>query len=597
MSLLPEAPLPDSFPPYKAFQRHFGFVPALFRAQSLLPRVIEAEAQIADAVLLAPGALTRVQKETILLTLAARHRNSYCVAAHRHFLRELGVPADRVDTLARNYHDADLPAADVALLDFALTLGSRPDATTRGDIEALRRHALNDEQILEAILMTALTNFLCTLANGLDVAPDFAPAPTLLSSESPMTAISASSPPAREGPYLRAVARDANDFPPFAFFQERFGFIPNIFRAQTLRPDVVEAEAFTVGAVLLTDDILSRVRKEYILLAISAANLNTYCVAVHCELLRNLGIPADASDQIAVDHHYSDLTPADKALLDFALTVARRSPVGLSDVDGLRAHGFTDHQILEAVVMASLTTFLNTLQEGLGTVPDFRPRRVFPLRVNPSEDLAHPMDQGARVDQPHGDPDGENVARAKAGDRDAFEALVRGHHRRVLRVLTCVTGTREDAEDAAQIAFLKAFQHLQSFQGHARFGTWLTRIAINEGLECVRRRRPMDCLTDDEEGTEFRPRHVKAWADDPEQLYQREELRGVVERAVASLPLRYRMAVLLRDLEQLSTAEAAAALELGIPTLKTHLLRGRLMLREALAPHFLPRAGTAEARV
>lgn len=237
-------------------------------------------------------------------------------------------------------------------MDFALTLGSRPDATTRGDIEALRRHALNDEQILEAILMTALTNFLCTLANGLDVAPDFAPAPTLLSSESPITAISASSAPAREGPYLRAVARDANDFPPFAFFQERFGFIPNIFRAQTLRPDVVEAEAFTVGAVLLTDDILSRVKKEHILLAISAANLNTYCVAVHCELRRNRGIPADTSDQIAVDHHYSDLTPADKALLDFALTVARRSPVGLNDVDGLRAHGFTDHQILEAVVMA-----------------------------------------------------------------------------------------------------------------------------------------------------------------------------------------------------------------------------------------------------
>lgn len=597
MSLLPEAPLSDSFPPYVAFQRHFGFVPALFRAQSLLPRAIEAEAQIADAVLLAPGALTRVQKESILVTLAARHRNSYCVAAHRHSLRALGVPAHRVDTLARDHHDADLPASDLALLDFALTLGIRPDTTTRGDIEALRRHALTDEQILEAILMTALTNFLCTLANGLDVAPDFASAPTLLTNDRPISTVIAKLPATGEGPYLRAVARDESDFPPFAFFQERFGFIPNIFRAQTLRPDVVAAEAFTVGAVLLTDDILSRVRKEYILLAISAANLNTYCVAVHCELLRNLGIPADASDQIAVDHHHSDLAAADKALLDFALTVASRSPVGLADVNGLRAHGFTDCQVLEAVVMASLTTFLNTLQVGLGTVPDFRPRRVFPLGVNLSGDLAHPTDGSARVDQPRSDPDGDNVARAKAGDRDAFEALVRGHHRRVLRMLLCVTGKREDAEDAAQVTFLKAFQHLHGFEGHARFATWLTRIAINEGVECVRRRRPMDRLTDDEQGTEFRPRHVKAWPDDPEQLYQREELRGVVERAVASLPLPYRMAVLLRDLEQLSTAEAAAALGLGIPTLKTHLLRGRLMLREALAPHFLPKAGTKETRV
>src|SRR5262249_58186189 len=95
---------------------------------------------------------------------------------------------------------------------------------------------------------------------------------------------------------------------------------------QTLRPDVVEAEAFTVGTVLLTDDILSRVHKEFILLAISAANLNTYCVAVHCEMLRGLGLPEDVSDQIAVDHHNANLSHADKALLDVALKVARRSP-------------------------------------------------------------------------------------------------------------------------------------------------------------------------------------------------------------------------------------------------------------------------------
>jgi RNA polymerase sigma-70 factor (ECF subfamily) len=98
---------------------------------------------------------------------------------------------------------------------------------------------------------------------------------------------------------------------------------------------------------------------------------------------------------------------------------------------------------------------------------------------------------------------------------------------------------------------------------------------------------------EEEEGEHFRPGLVLAWADDPEQLYQREELRALVERAVASLPMRYRMAVLLRDLEQLSTAEAAVALGLGIPTLKTHVLRGRLMLREALAPHFIPRPGAA----
>jgi RNA polymerase sigma-70 factor (ECF subfamily) len=599
MSLIPQAALPDSFPPYEAFRQNFGFVPAIFRAQSLLPRVIEAEAQVAGAVLLAPGALTRVQKETILLTLASRHRNVYCVTAHRHFLQELGVPAHQLDVLARDYHDAGLSSTDAALLDFALKLGGEPALLHRGDIETLRANGLTDEQILEAVLMTALTNFLCTLSAGLDVTPDFEPSSIGFASRGQSGAV-ASAPTGglavgTNGPYLRAVARDPQEFPPFAFFQEKFGFVPNIFRAQTLRPDVVEAEAFTVGTVLLTDDILSRVRKEFILLVISAANLNTYCVAVHCEMLRGLGLPEDVSDQIAVDHHKADLSQADKALLDAALKVARRSTAwGLADVEGLRTHGFTDHQILEAVVMASLTNFLNTLQVGLGTVPDFHPRRVFTADVNLLERPAHPMPQNTGGDEPTSDPDTDLVAGATRGDRAAFEALVRGHHRRLYRILLCVTGNTADAEDATQTAFLKAFHHLGDFEGRARFGTWLTRIAINEGLECVRTRRPVESLSPEEEEREhFRPRLVLAWADDPEQLYQREELRALVERAVASLPMRYRMAVLLRDLEQLSTAEAAAALGLGIPTLKTHLLRGRLMLREALAPHFIPRTGAA----
>jgi RNA polymerase sigma-70 factor (ECF subfamily) len=360
-----------------------------------------------------------------------------------------------------------------------------------------------------------------------------------------------------------------------------------------LRPDVIEAEAFTVGTVLLTDDVLSRVRKEFILLVISAANLNTYCVAVHCEMLRGLGLPEDVSDQIAVDHHKADLSQADKALLDAALKVARRSTAwGAPDVEGLRTHGFSDHQILEAVVMASLTNFLNTLQAGLGTVPDFHPRRIFAADVNLLERPAHPSLQETGGDEPARDPDTDLVAAARRGDRGAFEALVRDHHRRLYRILLSVTGNAADAEDATQTAFLKAFQHLGDFEGRARFGTWLTRIAINEGLECVRTRRPMERLSpEEEEGEElFHPRLVLAWADDPERSYQREELRTLVERAVASLPMRYRMAVLLRDVEQLSTSEAAAALGLGIPTLKTHLLRGRLMLREALAPHFIHRS-------
>jgi RNA polymerase sigma-70 factor (ECF subfamily) len=593
MSLIPQQALPESFPPYEAFRQSFGFVPAIFRAQSLLPRVIEAEAQIAGAVLLAPGSLTRVQKETILLTLASHHRNAYCVSAHRQSLRELGVATQQLDMLTRDYDDAGLASTDTALLDFALKLGSEPASFHRGDIETLRAHGLNDEQILEAILTTALTNFMCTLSAGLDVAPDFDASSIRFSVRRQSGRVASAPTAATNGPYLRAVVRDPQEFPPFAFFQEKFGFVPNIFRAQTLRPDVVDAEAFAVGAVLLTDDVLSRVRKEFILLVISAANLNTYCVAVHCEMLRGLGLPEDVSDQIAVDHHHADLPDADKALLDAALKVARRSPgFARADVERLRTHGFTDHQILEAIVMASLTNFLNTLQVGLGTVPDFHPRRVFGANVNLLERPVHPTLQDRGEDDPTSDPDRDLVAGAANGDRAAFEALVRSHHRRLYRIARCVTGNTADAEDATQTAFLKAFQHLGDFERRARFGTWLTRIAINEALECVRRRRPMESLlTEDEDREHFHPRLVAAWVDDPEHVYQREELRALVERALATLPMHYRMAVLLRDVEQLSTAEAAVALGLGIPTLKTHLLRGRLMLREALAPHFIRRTG------
>jgi RNA polymerase sigma-70 factor (ECF subfamily) len=594
MSLIPETVVPDSFLPYESFRHQFGFVPAIFRAQSLLPSVIEAEAQMLAAVLLAPGTLTRMQKETILLMLAYEHCSEYCVSIHPHALGRLGLSSSRLDRLARDYHDGVLSDANVAMIDFALTLGVEPTAVDGGDIEALRAQKLSDNHILEAILTAALANFLCTLSAALDVEPDFQPPPKAASSQHRLSALKTPRSAGTQRPYLAAVARDAQEFSPFAFFDEQFGFVPNLFRAQTLRPDVIEAEAFTLRAVLLAEDVLSRLQKEFILLVVSAQNLNTYCVAVHCEMLRHLGVSEDTSDQIAVDHRHTALSNSDKALLDAACKIARQSPrFDADDRDGLRRHGFTDPQILETVVMVALSNFLNTLQAGLGTVPDFHPRRIFDAGVNLSERLAHPMPHESTARESGTDPDGALVADAMSGSGDAFEVLVRRHHGRIYRLLLCVTGTPQDAEDSAQWAFVKAFQHLGDFKGHATFRTWLTRIAINEGRECLRRREPLESLSsNDEDGTPFQPQLVLPWAENPEQLYQREELRALVERAVMSLPLRYRMAVLLRDLQQFSTAEAAAALGLETSTLKTHLLRGRLMLREALAPHFARQLGT-----
>jgi RNA polymerase sigma-70 factor (ECF subfamily) len=599
-SFFREATLPDSFAPFLTFRERFGFVPNLFRAQSLLPRVIEAEAGIAGAILLKDGALGRIQKERILLVVAAGQRNTYCVTAHSRLLRDLGVQARHVDALARDYRAAGLGASEVALLDFAVKLATRPTWFGRDDVDGLRARGFSDAAILEGVLMTALARFLCTLSCGLRVVPDFPPVPLgprragIGPGGGPGPLGPRGERPA--GPFLAAVEMSPGSFPPFAFFEGAFGFVPNIFRAQTLRPDVVEAEANVVGAVLLRGDVLRRVQKEYILLAISAANLNTYCVAVHCEMLRGLGIPDDASDQIALDHRSADLPEADKELLDVARKLhGRPDAFSADDLAGLLAHGFREDQVLEAMVMTALTEYLNTLQMGLGTVPDFAPRLLFPVEVpvggagavNPGTGPIRPIPEG-RPARPPGreDPDADLVARSQAGEEKAFEALIRRHDRRLYRTLVGITGDPAEAEDALQAVLLKAFEHMGSFRHEAKFSTWLTRIAANEGIERVRRRRPLESLAEPAEDEPFVPRQVRAWVDDPEAICSRAEISRLVGEAVLRLPPRYRAAVTLRDLEGLSTEEAAVSLGLPVPTLKTHLLRGRLLLREALAPHF-----------
>ncbi len=184
------------------------------------------------------------------------------------------------------------------------------------------------------------------------------------------------------------------------------------------------------------------------------------------------------------------------------------------------------------------------------------------------------------------------VDRVLAGEKQAFEELVRRHERRVYRTTFAVTRNPEDAEDAMQDTFLKAYQHLAEFQRASRFSTWLTRIAVNEGLQRLRRRRNPESLDElilSEEET--MPRQVEDWHDNPEQAYAKEEIRNLVEQAVAALPAAYRIVFLLRDVEGLSTEEAAEVLDLTISAVKSRLLRARLMLREALATHFARPSG------
>lgn len=370
-------------------------------------------------------------------------------------------------------------------------------------------------------------------------------------------------------------------------FKQHFGFVPKIFRAQMARPDLVDSQARLIDALLFKNSALTRIQKEFILLSVSAANNNSYFPAVHSQTLQFLGVKPDQSQQVTVDHHQARLSEADIVLLDFARKLASK-PLAFSaeDVESLRQANFNDEQILEAVLMVGLTNLLNSVQMGLGVEPDFKPRVTFPLKVvNPAVDIERPiLEQPLADESVSDDPDAEFVARVKAGETDAFEELVRRHGRRVYRSLIGILGNADEAEDALQDAFLKAFQHLPEFEGRSRFSTWLVRIAINTGVQRLRGRKEFDTLDDDTE--EFKPRRIQAWEENPEDAYSREELRRLVEKEVMKLPSKYRVALMLRDLEELSTEEAANALGLTIPGLKARVLRGRLMLRESMVTYF-----------
>ena len=369
--------------------------------------------------------------------------------------------------------------------------------------------------------------------------------------------------------------------------KRNFGLTPKIYRAQLLRPDLVDAQVQLLDQMLFTKGALSRVQKEFILLAVSAENNNSYFPALHCQTLQFLGVKPELSQQVAIDHREANLPASDVQLLNFARRLASEPHSFTdSDVESLRKSGFTDEQILEAVLMVGLTQLLNCIQMGLGTEPDFKPRLTFPLKeVNPVVPLERQiLEPEFKGGFPVEDPDFEIVERVRNGESDAFEELVRKHGRRVYRSLLGFLGTPEEAEDALQDAFLKAFQHLPNFEGRSRFSTWLVRIAINTGLQRLRSQKEVDSF--DEENEDFRPRNIQAWTDTPEESYSREELRRLVEKEVMKLPVKYRVALVLRDLEELSTEEAAAVLGLSIPGVKARILRGRLMLREAMVPYF-----------
>ncbi len=191
-------------------------------------------------------------------------------------------------------------------------------------------------------------------------------------------------------------------------------------------------------------------------------------------------------------------------------------------------------------------------------------------------------------------PDVALVERARGGDEAAFEQLIRQYDRQIFRIARHFTQNKEDAEDIVQDTFLKAYQKLHQFQGNSKFYTWLVRIAVNESLKRLRKRRNSKTVSMDEDvQTEDGsvPRDFADWTPDPEQEYGQGELGEILRKTIAGLPPGFRSVFTLRDVENFSTEETAQALGLSVPAVKSRLLRARLQLRERLSKYMKVKDG------
>jgi RNA polymerase sigma-70 factor, ECF subfamily len=180
------------------------------------------------------------------------------------------------------------------------------------------------------------------------------------------------------------------------------------------------------------------------------------------------------------------------------------------------------------------------------------------------------------------------IQRVCAGEKHLYYELISPYERSVYVAAHSILQNEADAEEVAQEAFLKAFAYLKTFRMESKFSTWLIQIAINEAR--MKRRKDRNFLYDsidqratDEEGDYF-PRDFADWREIPSEALQRSELRRALQKAIASLAPKYREVFIMRDVQNLSIADTAQALEISEAAVKTRLLRARLQMRDALAP-------------
>ncbi|HET7610038.1 MAG TPA: RNA polymerase sigma factor [Gammaproteobacteria bacterium] len=183
-------------------------------------------------------------------------------------------------------------------------------------------------------------------------------------------------------------------------------------------------------------------------------------------------------------------------------------------------------------------------------------------------------------------PDSELAARVAAGERAAFEALMRRHNRALFRTARAILRDDAEAEDALQEAYLQAYRAIGGFRAEAKLGTWLARIVANEALMRVRKRArraeivPLQAGVSETEINEIPDENMN---ETPERSAQRTEMRRLLEAQIDSLPDDYRVVFVLRAVQEMSVEETSEALGIPPATVRTRLFRARSLLREGLA--------------
>lgn len=185
--------------------------------------------------------------------------------------------------------------------------------------------------------------------------------------------------------------------------------------------------------------------------------------------------------------------------------------------------------------------------------------------------------------------EGFSLEALQAGDRAEFSRLVEAYSANIYRLAMKLLGNQQDAEDVLQETFMKAYRHLNGFDGRSRLSTWLFRIATNEALMILRRQRPnvfsIDEPVEAEDGDQ-EPVQIVDWCCLPERELMSKETRKNLDGAIERLPHTLRVVFLLRDIENQSTAETAEVLGLSETAVKTRLSRARMRLREDLSMYF-----------